>query len=71
MPMTLSDYIDASGLTDAAFGAEIGLSQGQVSKLRRGKHWPSRETISRIRAATNGAVTADDFLPEVGEGAAA
>lgn len=61
--MRLTDYLDAHSITDAEFGSRIGLSQPQVSKLRRGKHWPQRETMERIREATGGAVTADDFLP--------
>jgi len=53
------DLCEAAGMTGAA-----------VSRLRRDKFWPSRETWQRISAATNGRVTPNDHLngPESANG---
>lgn len=62
--MTLDEYLSAakteSGLTEAQFGARVGLSQPQVNRLRKGAK-PSWDTLVRIMAETDGEVTAEDF----------
>lgn len=60
--MKLDDYLKRHDLTEAEFGAMIGISQPQVNRLRRGIRWPNRETAKAIAAATKGRVTADDFM---------
>lgn len=59
--MTLDAYLDKTGTTETAFGAAVGLTQGQINRLRRGKSMPSWETVEAIRLATKGKVKADDF----------
>ncbi len=59
--MTLDDYLTKTRKTEADFGALIGLTQGQVNRLRRGKSMPSWETVETIRVVTRGKVKADDF----------
>ena len=40
------------GLSQAAFGELVGMSQGQVSRLEDGEHCPTFDTLLRITAAT-------------------
>lgn len=61
--MRLNKFLEANSITATAFAERIGLTPSQVSRLSRGVNWPTKETAERIREATNGAVTADDFLP--------
>lgn len=60
--MKLETYINSKKMTDATFGALAGLSQSQVSRLRRGLSMPSKEALDRIKEATKGRVTANDFF---------
>lgn len=62
--MKLDQYLSEHDLTDTAFAALIGRTQSSVSRLRRSETRPDWETLERIQAATNGAVTPNDFLPE-------
>ena len=59
--MHLADYMTANGLRDEDLAAMIGVSRGTVSRIRLRKIRPRWQTIEKIRAATAGAVTADDF----------
>ena len=68
--MKLADYLSQERLTDAAFAARISRDRSFVTRLRVGAAKPSFSTISSIMAATNGAVTADDFVPHPMQGAA-
>lgn len=72
--MTLDQYLAETKMTEKAFAQLVGLSQPHINRLRKGKGWPQREALERIRLHTGGKVTADDFLaPEASqdEGAAA
>lgn len=57
----LGRFIKENSLTDAAFGERAGLSQSQVSRIRRGISWPSRDAVDAILKATDGKVTAHDL----------
>lgn len=59
--MKLETYLTEKKLTAAAFGEVAGLSQSQVSRIMRGKSWPSREAVDAIFKATAGKVTAHDL----------
>lgn len=61
--MKLDDFLSTSPLTEEAFGALIGCSQSQVNRLRKGDSQPSNERIARIRDATGGKVSFNDFYP--------
>lgn len=63
--MTLEQYLKAKSITDSAFGAAAGLSQAQVSRIKRGVSMPSWASIGKIIKATGGDVTANDFAPKV------
>lgn len=63
--MKLDEYIIANKLTDVEFAGLSGLSQPHVSRLRRGKSFPSRETITKIHDVTSGKVTVADWFPDL------
>jgi len=60
--MTLNEYLTESNLKEADFGRLVGLSQSAINRLRRGESWPPADTAAKIRAATDGKVTANDFM---------
>lgn len=61
--MRLSAYLDENRIKRSAFAETIRVSPGYVTDLCEDRCWPGRDVILRIREATGGAVTADDFLP--------
>lgn len=66
--MTLTDYMNAHGLSDEDFAAKIGVNRTTVSRLRRTNQRPAFATMNAIVSATGGQVTANDFW--LGEAAA-
>lgn len=61
--MTLREYLDEKGESPLAFGRRIGLKQpGSVYRWLRGDRIPSRTFMRKIVDATNGQVTANDFV---------
>lgn len=62
--MKLSDYLVREGLSQAAFAYTIGVSQQAVERYANGERIPRSEIMLKIKAATAGAVTADDFYQE-------
>lgn len=60
--MKLETYLRKKNLKDAQFGELIGVSQSQVSRLKSGVSYPSWKTVEAIERATNGKVTARDFV---------
>jgi predicted transcriptional regulator len=65
--MKLRVWMKTQGKTQAALAEELGISQTHVAHLCAGKRWPGRETAERIREATRGMVSADDFMREPAE----
>lgn len=63
--MTLDEWLKLAkqtlGMNETQFGAAVGISQSQVNRLRRGKSWPTKERMIRIREVTNKKVTPDDW----------
>ena len=62
--MTLSDYLDRHGMKRIDFAKAIDVTPGYITSLCNGASWPSRAVMAKIRKATRGAVTPNDFLPE-------
>ena len=62
--MKLAAYLKANNLSDAEFAALIGKDRTSVIRLRTGNTRPTWDTAEKIAAATNGAVTPNDFLDE-------
>lgn len=62
--MKLIDWLAETGMGRSAFAKQIGVRPSYVTLLCSDEpSWPGREIATRIRDATNGAVTANDFLP--------
>jgi transcriptional regulator with XRE-family HTH domain len=64
-PMRLAHWLEKSGTTQDALAKAVGVTQGRISQLLAGGA-PSMLLAAQIARATAGAVTANDFLPEVG-----
>lgn len=47
---------------DEALALRLGVDRSTVSRIRRGRRMPSPEMMRLIHAATDGAVTANDFV---------
>lgn len=63
--MKLVDFMRNHRLSDDEFAASVGgCSAFAVRKWKYGERIPRGETLNRIAAATGGAVTANDFMPE-------
>lgn len=63
--MKLDSYIREQGLTSAQFAKVAGISSKQtVHNYRHGIRFPSPGNLRRIREATKGAVTPDDFVDQ-------
>lgn len=61
--MKLAEYLSQEKLTDEAFGALVGMSQSQISRIKRGVSRPSWENLAAIERVTGSSVTAADFIP--------
>lgn len=59
--MTLTQYLEREGLTDAQFADKIGVERSTVTRLRAGQ-MPSSKTLLAIIEITGGEVTANDFF---------
>lgn len=66
--MRLGIWLKQQRVTQMQFAETLGISRNYVSELGAGKKWPSREVAQRIREATRGMVSADDFLDIDGVG---
>ncbi|MCI4678767.1 3,4-dihydroxy-2-butanone-4-phosphate synthase [Rhodoblastus acidophilus] len=66
--MKLADWLRKSGVSRVEFSRRLGLTPGAVTQLcNQQSVWMSRETAQAIARETRGAVTPNDFLPEVGD----
>lgn len=61
--MRLTAYLQENKISDAEFARRVGVSHSLVHRWKSGEKRPSMETAARIRDATDGAVSADDFMP--------
>lgn len=65
--MTLSEFLEVNGITDAEFARRIGAgSRMTVGRYRRHERIPRPKPMERIVAATEGKVTPADFYRSVG-----
>lgn len=62
--MKLGDWLKENAMTQEAFGKLIGSDQGHVSDLVHEKVRPRLESVAKVELATNGAVTAKDWLEQ-------
>jgi transcriptional regulator with XRE-family HTH domain len=61
--MKLDRYLSERSLSARALARQLDVSESYLSRLLSGERGPSLAMAHRIREATGGAVTADDFLP--------
>lgn len=68
--MHLDQFLRTNGLTRAQFAERIGVGRLAVQRWATGHAKPRWQTIAKIEAATDGAVTAADFMPSAPDAAA-
>lgn len=68
--MKLADYLIAENLNPSAFAVRLGTPASTVSRLLKGQRSPGVDLLTKIRAATGGKVTPNDFLPDMADDAA-
>ena len=61
---SLRQYLSSAGIGVREFARQTGLSAATVSRAASGKSFPRRAALRAIHAATEGAVTANDFVSE-------
>ena len=62
--MKLQQWKDKEGLTNQQIADLVGVSQGSISRYINHVVRPEWPNIQKIITATNGEVTANDFLPD-------
>lgn len=63
--MKFDDWLNAEKMSSAEFARLSGIGERQaVHKYRHGERFPTPENLQRIRKATGGAVTANDFADQ-------
>ena len=65
--MKLADWMTANSLDDDRVAEMVNADRATVSRIRREVNKPSWPLAARIKAASDGQVTAEDFLPEIPE----
>jgi transcriptional regulator with XRE-family HTH domain len=61
--MRLSAFLDLPGQSATDIARKCDVAVSTITRVAKGEKNPSLELMARIRAATHGAVTGDDFLP--------
>lgn len=62
--MILKEFLQAEKLTLVAFAPQAGISVQTLHRYVQGHRFPTAENLLRIRLATDGRVTADDFVDQ-------
>ena len=60
--MKLADYLEETGTRRAHLAQDIGVSRSTITDLCVGRRQPSIGMMRRIHEATDGKVTANDFM---------
>ncbi|WP_183921586.1 helix-turn-helix transcriptional regulator [Sphingomonas sp. BK069] len=61
--MRLSAFLELPGQRATDIARKCGVAVSTITRVAKGEKRPSMDLAEKIRAATNGAVSADDFLP--------
>ena len=69
--MLLKQFLAERDLTYTAFAATIGVGTKTAWRYANGERIPRASIMARIAAATDGAVTAQDFYDQATDGEAA
>jgi transcriptional regulator with XRE-family HTH domain len=65
--MKLTAFLSERSQSDADFARRIGVTPQALSRYKLGKRKPEWAILERIRRETEGLVTPNDFLDELGE----
>jgi transcriptional regulator with XRE-family HTH domain len=68
--MTLSEWLERHRMTQAEFADKIGVSEGTISRIRRGINTPGLDIAIKIQDVTNNQVGLADLIRR-GRGVAA
>lgn len=60
--MTLTSWLTKTNTSDADFAERIGVTRQALWRYKSAGRIPKPEIIARISRATNGKVTANDFM---------
>lgn len=60
--MKLSDYLETNGISRSIFAQHVGVTTEAVRRYADCGRVPTPKVMSKILAATNGEVTANDFF---------
>jgi DNA-binding transcriptional regulator YdaS (Cro superfamily) len=63
--MNISDYLQQKGLSQAAFGARLGVTQGLVWQWISGHRRVTAERAVQIHQETRGKVSKHELRPDV------
>ena len=68
--MKLEQYLREKDIKPVAFAASIDVAPSTITRILRGERTPRIDLIGKIKAATNGCVSADDWMDSAAETAA-
>lgn len=60
--MKLRTYLDETGLTEAQFADQVGLSQAAINRYCAGLRTPDKDAMPAIIKGTEGKVQPNDFF---------
>ena len=66
--MKLDEYLKSMGVTEKQLAEKINSTQATINRVRRGKSG-NIKTLTKVCAATDWAVTLNDFAPDDEKGA--
>ena len=67
----LKRYREAQGLKQDELAVRLGTTAATISRIEAGTRYPSVKLMRQIMAATNGAITPNDFVVPTETGASA
>lgn len=60
--MKLADWLEKNDMQRKVFAEKIGVNPSYITLICNSDSWPSRDIMKRIKKATKGEVTPNDFL---------
>jgi len=67
--MKLDTYLSENKIRPTAFAASIGVSPSTITRVLKRERSPGFDLVMKIKAATDGAVAADDWYEPTAPGA--
>lgn len=62
--MKLEQYLTNNSIKPVAFAASIDVAPSTITRIIRGERLPRIDLVEKIKRATGGEVTLEDFLAE-------